>query len=81
MLFRSVARECQGVHGGVFSWEYTAPDGTKDTSGHMGYSHDDGVGTQFLYVDAYDYDEVYLTLIRTDEWVPDTPVSVEIPTK
>ena len=76
-----VARECQGVHGGVVSWEYTAPDGTKDTSGHMGYSHDDGVGTQFLYVDNYDFDEVWLTLNRTDEWTPATPLMVEIQTK
>lgn len=78
---RITSREPAGFHGGVFSWEYTAPDGTKDTSGHMGYSHNDGVGTQFLYMDNYAYDEVYLTLNRTDEWVPDTPVSVEIPTK
>lgn len=78
---RITSREPAGFHGGVFSWEYTAPDGTKDTSGHVGYSQNDGVGTQFLYVDNYAYDEVYLTLNRTDEWIPDTPVTVQIPTK
>lgn len=77
-----VSREPAGRHGGLFSWEYTAPDGTKDTSGHMGYSPgDNGFGTQFLYVDNYDFDEVWLTLNRTDEWTPATPLMVEIQTK
>ena len=79
-----VEREPVGVHGGLFSWEYTAPDGTTDTSGHMGFSPDDpkpGYGRQFLYVDCYAYDEVFLTLNRTDEWLPDSPVTVELPTK
>ena len=48
----------------------------------MGYSPGDiGFGTQFLYVDNYDFDEVWLTLNRTDEWTPATPLMVEIQTK
>lgn len=81
---RIVSREPAGLHGGLFSWEYAAPDGTTDTSGHMGYSPSSpqsGYGTQFLYVDCYAYDETYLTLNRTDEWIPDDPVTVELPTK
>lgn len=79
-----VAREPKGVHGGLFSWEYTAPDGTTDMSGHMGYSPSSpqsGYGTQFLYVDNYAYDEVYLTLKRTDEWIPENPLTVMIDMK
>ena len=79
---RIVSRESKDLHSVLFSWEYTAPDGSTDTSGHMGYSPgDDGFGTQFLYLDNYDYDEVWLTLNRTDEWTPETPVTVEIATK
>lgn len=50
----------------------------------MGYSPEHpkaGYGCQFLYVDCYAYDEVFLTLNRTDEWTPDTPVTVELPMK
>lgn len=79
-----VAQEAGDIHSGLFSWEYTAPDGTTDMSGHMGYSSDspeDGYGRQFLYVDCYDYEEVYLELIRTDAWTPNTPLVAELRTK